>query len=89
MDISQIAAKQKRYREWKEFLFNPSIPLQVKDQLESTVGHYGSMIVKIWDDGASSPHLIAELEDIERQLEMLNDSVRLQGAQTMSREFNK
>jgi hypothetical protein len=89
MDISQLAAKQKRYREWKEFLLNPSISHTTKESLEATVSQYGNLIVKIWEDGAQSPFLIAELEDIERQLEMLNESVRLQGTQTMGREFDK
>ena len=89
MDISQLAAKQKRYREWKEFMLNPSVPLGVKERLEATVSQYGNLIVKIWDDGGLSGYLIDELANLERELEMLNETVRLQGAQTMDRNFNK
>ena len=89
MDISQLSAKQKRYREWKEFLNNASVPEKVKKSLEISLNEYGRFIVQVWDAGTITTDDDAHMQNIERQLEMLNDSVRLLGAKTMGREFNK
>ena len=89
MDNSQISAKQKRYQEWRKFIENPSVPEVLKKDLEVSLNEYGKLIVQIWDSGTLTHDDDQKLKNIERELEMLNESVRLQGARTMGREFDE
>lgn len=89
MDISQLAAKQKRILEWRDFLEVSNIPQNLKDRISNTLEVYAKILIDCWKKGSCSPEYVAQLANVERELEMMNDSVRLTASRTLPRELEK
>ena len=78
MELYQLAAKQKRARDWQRFLdegetSDKPIINQTKELLEE----FRSALSQAAQAGAISPELKAKIIDLERQLEQLNEEARL------------
>lgn len=89
MDISQLAAKQKRILEWRDFLETSSLSPKLAEQISSTLEVYAKILVDCWKKGGVSTDAAAQLAHTERELEMLNESVRLNAPRTLPRELDK
>lgn len=86
MDLSRIAAKQKRILDWRQFLETPDLPSSIRDHISNTVEVYAKILIDCWKKGVCSRELLDRLSSLERELEMLNDSVRLAAHTTLNRD---
>ena len=76
MRITRLAAKQKRLRDWRDFL--PSVrDGALRTTIESRLAQYGAVLAQCWETGTVDPAQESTIVDLERQLEQLNDEVRL------------
>ena len=89
MDLSTLAAKQKRVRDWSEFLFTDGLDEALRLELGTTLELYKKVLVSCWERQTISADDQRLMASYERQLEELNDRVRLSAPVTMSREFSK
>lgn len=89
MHISELAAKQKRILDWKEFLAITQVHPKLKEKITSTLAVLSKILTDCWTAGAVTDQHQARILDLERELEMLNEDVRLTAAQTLSREVEK
>lgn len=89
MKISDLAAVQKRILAWKDFLTISTASPQLKEKVASTLGVLSKILVDCWNSGEVSTDDKARILDLERQLEVLNEDIRLSAAQTLSRDLEK
>lgn len=89
MDLSTLAAKQKRVRDWSEFLFTDGLDESLRLELGTTLELYKKVLVSCWERQTISADDQRLMASYERQLEELNDRVRLSAPVTMSRDFSK
>lgn len=89
MDISQLSAKQKRIQTFKEFLQNKSVSDEIREKVTTLLEVYGNILVESWKRGEVTQDAEYQMRDCERELEMLNDDIRLECAETRSRAFDK
>jgi hypothetical protein len=87
LNQSRLAARQKRYQQWKEFLETPGIAPHLKSSLTQLLSVYGNVLVDLWKSGSEQAE--TKLQSLERELETLNESIRLTSAYTLGREHNK
>ncbi len=77
MDLSKLAAKQKRLQSWSRFVENEVSDLHLKRNSLALLERYRQALTKVWDVEAVSPDDIRDIDDLERQLEELNERARL------------
>jgi len=77
MDLTRIAAKQKRAKDWLDFAENELRDPALKPIFVEKIGQFKQLLLDIW----TNPETLAEksllLADLERQLEELHLESRL------------
>lgn len=89
MDLTAIAAKQKRLRDWSEFLETKGLPERLRQRVSTTLELYRKVLFECWESKQISPDSAFKIADLERTLEDLNEEIRLQVPVTQSRQFEK
>ncbi len=79
MDLSRLAAFQKRLRDWEEYL---SSPLNVhstvlRQDILNSLQEYKSVLASCWENSSVTPADEAKLKDIERDLDRMHEDARL------------
>ena len=87
MDLSRIAAKQKRLKTWTDFAHSDvqceALKLKILDSLKD----YRNLLAKCWENSAVSDIDMTKLEGLERELSDLNEQARMTvvGIKTVSK----
>lgn len=78
MGLEHLAAYQKRLKEWTSFLFSKEIKNHgLKDQYAEALKNYRNLIAKLWESGTINENDKINLKSAERDLESLNELMRL------------
>ena len=89
MDLSSLARHQKRILDWKDFLEINEVPTNLRERISNSLALYGKILVDCSNNGVISQEALNRMGHYERELEMLNEDVRLTTAQTISRDVEK
>lgn len=78
MELSALARKQKRLKDWLEFIQDGGVqdPHQ-RSQALQTLESYKRAIAKCWQIKVISPDDERTISDLERRLEQLNEESRM------------
>ena len=78
MDLTRLAAKQKRYMDIQQFAINEVATPEVKLQLQKALSAYRTALAKSWVE-KDTPNVETErqLADLERELDALHNQARL------------
>ncbi len=78
MDLTRLAAKQKRYIDIQHFTANEAPTPEMKLQLQRTLAAYRAALARSWiEKDALTPETEAQLANIERELDALHNQARL------------
>ena len=77
-DLSRLAAKQKRLKDWTLFANNEVSDQQLKQRTTRALAQFQQALSSCWEKNEVTASDIQRIEDLERQLEQLNDEARLQ-----------
>ena len=77
MELSALAAKQKRVQAWNQLLESEVDDPALRTRFSSALDRYRAALVRVWKSGKISSEDEHEINDIERQLEQLDDETRL------------
>lgn len=77
MDLSWLAAKQKRVQEWEVALASDTAAPHVKARLLSLLAEFKTCLAKIWESGGASEQDWTRLSSLERELEEAHEDIRL------------
>lgn len=77
MNISDLAAKQKRAKFWIDFAANEIKDVHVKNLVKQESRRYTELLSQLWEKGSVSVEDEKILLDLERRLEQLNEEARL------------
>ena len=80
MELSRLAAKQKRYRDISLLAVNAVQEPNLKAKLRDTLSSYSSALANCWKRQAITPEDIVRLDSLERELETLSGEIRLRVA---------
>ena len=76
MELKLLAKKQKRLLFWTEFVESEVHDEQVRHETLATLKEYRELLARCWEAEAVSEDSQAQLEDLERKLEALNELAR-------------
>jgi hypothetical protein len=80
MNLTRLAAKQKRYLDIQNFAETEAHDPTIKLRLTQTLELYRNALAQIWrEKDAPQPESEGNLESIERDLERLHNEARLKG----------
>jgi hypothetical protein len=78
MDLTRLAAKQKRYIDIQHFTANQAPTPEIKLQLQRALALYRAALAKSWlEKDAPNAETEAQLTNLERQLDTLHNQARL------------
>jgi len=77
MDLSQLAAKQKRVKDWSNFLENEVQPSDLKGRTASKLKEYRNLLARCWQDQEISEKDELAILSLERDLVRLNEEARM------------
>jgi hypothetical protein len=80
MNLTRLAAKQKRYLDIQRFAETETRDPAVKVRLQKTLESYRTTLAQLWKE-KEAPQAATEqrLASLERELEMLHNEARLMG----------
>lgn len=76
MDLSFLAAKQKRLQEWEKEL-NRVTNAEFRNAVSLDLAGFRAVLFQIWEAGGCKPEDMMHLTDLERRLEQQFEEVRL------------
>ena len=76
MELDILAAKQKRLRDWSNFLKEQPVKYEVKVKTQALLELYARALYDCWKKRSLDQSDIFKLDDYERQLEQLNEEAR-------------
>ena len=78
MDLSLLAAKQKRIKDWNDFVAEGGVQdARLKSEVVSAIDRFKKVLVKCWEEQKISPEDEQMIRDCERKLEQLNEESRM------------
>jgi hypothetical protein len=77
MELSLLAARQKRAKDWSEALENALLDQALRDRTRQRLSDYKGLLLKCWEEQAVSADAAQKLADLERELESLNELARV------------
>ena len=77
MDLSWLAAKQKRIQEWELALASDAASPHVKARLLSLLSEFRTFLAKVWEAGGANEQDKIRLTSLERELEEAHEDIRL------------
>ncbi len=89
MNLNTIAAKQKRIQNWREFLTISQVSPEVREKITNALALLGKILADSWRAGAVSSDAAAQIDHLERELDILNERIRLNSPVTLSRDLEK
>lgn len=81
MELSQLASKQKRARDWQRFIDGGGCPDKgIAAQTQDLLVEFRATLSQAAFEGAVSKEIEAKIVDLERRLEQLNEEARMTAA---------
>ena len=77
MNLSSLAAKQKRIRDWQDFARRGAIPEALRAVTLADLKSLQEVLAECWASGAISAEQERRIADLERRLEQQNEEARL------------
>jgi hypothetical protein len=77
MNLATIAAKQKRVKDWSEALETMVQDSDLREKTRLVLKQYQNLLMRCWDAQLVSDSESAQLQDLERELERLNEVARM------------
>ena len=77
MELSALAAKQKRLKDWLESLTDMVQDESLRQTTLATALRYKNLLVRCWERQCVGEREVEEIMDLERQLEKLNELARM------------
>ena len=78
MELSLLAAKQKRVKDWAAFVAQGGVQdAHLKSEVVSTLDQFKKLLAKCWEAKKIDAADEAQIKDFERRLEQLNESSRM------------
>ena len=77
MELSSLAAKQKRLKDWREGLAYMVQDERLRQKTSEAVDKLSAVLVRCWENQAISEKDAADIVDLERQLERMNELARM------------
>lgn len=77
MLLKEIATKQKRLKDWKDWLEHETQDPQIRRLTGDALKEYSDLLFRCWELGQISAADGTKLQDLERKLEQLNEEARL------------
>jgi len=78
METATLAAKQKRAKDWSDFIAagGAQDPV-VRRAIEERLATFRAALKRVWESGSINEADAAEIADLERQLVQLNEEARV------------
>lgn len=76
-DLSWLAAKQKRLKSWTAFSNEETQDQEIKSKTDTSLKLFSEKLLAIWESGEFNQQDVAEIENLERKLEQLNEESRV------------
>lgn len=76
-DFSWLAARQKRIKTWQDFNQHETQDPSIRSATEEKLSLLSNALLKVWDSRCLTPEELANIDNLERQLEQLNEEARL------------
>lgn len=89
MEISQISSIFKRIAEMRSFLTISSASDDIKMRCSNTLEVLSKVLIDCWKAGVVGSSQSAQISHLLRELEDLNERIRLSGGQTLAKSFEK
>ena len=77
MELSSLARKQKRIKDWSTYLEEHVFDEGLKRRTSETLQQYRNLIAKCWEQERISESDELHLVSLERELEELNEEARM------------
>ena len=78
LELSRLAAKQKRLQDWRKFLSQGSVqPEELKQRTNKVLEDYAAVLEHCWEEKNLTDENLKKIDDLERQLEELNEEARV------------
>ena len=77
MDLSTLAVKQKRLKDWTLFFEHEVSDQKLRARTDRALKSYANLLFRCFDKGAVSEHDVEQIDDTERVLEDLSEEARL------------
>jgi len=77
MKLSQLAAKQKRVRDWSQFLETQVQPDDLKVRTSSRLKEYRNLLARCWQEQVITEKDEFAILSLERELVKLNEEARV------------
>lgn len=78
MELRGLARKQKRLKDWTQFLESAVKRDEIRVQMTETLKLYRNLLAKVWESEAVSEEEDASIQDLERKLDQLAGDARLE-----------
>ena len=78
MELSQLAKKQKRIKDWSDFIADGGVqPAALKQEMLSTLNEFKKVLARCWEAQAISAQDERTISDFERRLQQFNEEARM------------
>lgn len=77
MELSRLPAKQKRYNDWLAFTNNELEDQKLREPTLALLAQFHAALARCFANSTVSDADAAEIADLERQLEQLNQEARM------------
>lgn len=78
MELSQLAIKQKRVKDWADFISEGGAQSPaLKEEIIATLGQFKKVLARCWEAQQISAQDESEMLDFERRLQQLNEEARM------------
>lgn len=77
MKLSSLASKQKRAKDWEEFVKTEEVSEELCARTVEAVRDFRAVLARCWEKREITEADAAEIADRERRLEILNEEARL------------
>ena len=77
MNLRALSRKQKRLKDWSQFLESEVKHHEIRVQMADTLKLYRNLLAKCWESETVSEEDDATIQDLERQLEQMTEDARL------------
>jgi hypothetical protein len=79
--LTRLASKQKRASDWNTFLTTGGVAAPgLKARMEKVLGDFQNLLTAAWREKTVTDTVYAQILDLERQLETLNEDARCSGS---------
>lgn len=77
MELATLAAKQRRIKDWTDFIVTEVKSEKLKERMTSTLNSYKELVTQCWKASAISADDASKLADLERRLVQLDEEARV------------